>query len=191
MGLRYYITPCLNTDPLPRKHQDIWDTAPRYPFLPLLYIALKCNWLLGLVCCSFTKTSALHLLQSHFHSLLVHSSWPCVALLSTRQTNMLGWYPLHTSFKFGDVHSALPYPFVIYRVLELKAGSMIYLTLGVWTFRYDTGFNVLHFPLISFQNSGPPTPQSPVSLSMQFNPLHLVIFPTSTLCLPFLILPVT
>jgi hypothetical protein len=34
MGVRYYIIQCLNTAPLPRKHQGMWDTAPRYSFLP-------------------------------------------------------------------------------------------------------------------------------------------------------------
>ena len=165
MGLRYYITQCLKTALLPRKHQGIWDTAPRYPLLPLTHSPQTSRALLSRRI--FTKPSALHLLQSCFYSLLVHSSWPCMALLSAHSSGQcLGGH----SPKFGRVYSALPYPCPIHWLLELKAGFMSCLILEAWTFRYIKVLNVFHLSINIIPGSTHSPTQSPVPLNPEFNP---------------------
>ena len=94
-GLRYYITQCLKTAPLPRKHQGILDTAPRYPFRPNTqpFNATDAEP------CSLTVSTLRHLpctccnpFSTHSWCTLHDRVWPFY--LPTHQTNVLGWYPI-------------------------------------------------------------------------------------------------
>lgn len=94
-GLRYYITQCLKTAPLPRKHQGILDTAPRYPFRPNTqpFNATDAEP------CSLTVSSLRHLpctccnpISTHSWCTLHDCVWPFY--LPTHQTNVLGRYPI-------------------------------------------------------------------------------------------------
>lgn len=102
MGLSYYIIQCLKTAPLPTKHQGIWDTAPRYPFLPLTHSP----WMLLMWGLALPVSSQRHLpctccnpIPSHswctLHDpvcLLVYSSW---LYLPPHQANVLGYPTTH------------------------------------------------------------------------------------------------
>ena len=111
---------CLKTALLHRKHQGIWYTAPRYPFLPLMH-SPQTRWALP-SCRIFTKKPALNLLQSCFYSLQVRSSWPCMAPLFAHSSGQCARMILHPQLlQPGSVCSALPYPIPIHWVLELKS----------------------------------------------------------------------
>lgn len=139
---------------LPRKHQGIWDAAPRYPFLPLIHSTRALlSWAL-LLYTIFTKTSTLHLRQSSFYSLSVHSLWPCTALLSAHSSGQCARRILHhTPPPNLGMCPQLSLSLSHSLHCGLKSGYMTSPILEVWAFRYGKGLNVLHFPLTSFQDS--------------------------------------
>lgn len=124
MGLRYYITQSLKTAPLPRKHQGSWDTAPRYPFLPDTQPSNATDT----GPCFPAVSSQRHLPCNCCNPISIHLCSPNnpvrLFYLPTCQANVRGRYiPPHTSAKLGSVYySALPYPFPIHGVQELKSG---------------------------------------------------------------------
>lgn len=142
---------------------NVWN-RPHYPestrvsetlhkaSLPLICSPWKLL-MLGPARSIFTKTSALHLLQSYFYSLLVYSSWPCMAPLSAHSSGQCARTILHKipppNLGICTEPSLIPSPFTGFWNWNQASGSLI---PEAGTFRYGTGLNVLHFPLTSLQD---------------------------------------